>query len=68
MEDFKMPFGKHIGLKLKEVPADYLLWCYEKVELHGELKAYIEDNLDTIRKKAKELNDAYQASKKNKGR
>jgi hypothetical protein len=51
-----MPFGKHKGTSLDKVPADYLLWCHNEIaELRGPLKDYISDNLDAIKKEAKEL-------------
>lgn len=29
-DDTPMPFGKHKGTKLKDVPAHYLLWAYDE--------------------------------------
>lgn len=43
-----MPFGKYKGEKMIDVPADYLLWLYVNNKAKGELKAYIEDNIDVI--------------------
>lgn len=53
-----MPFGKHKGEKMANVPASYLLWIYDEWTLpnprfcfvNQEVKAYIEDNLDVLRK------------------
>lgn len=46
-----MPFGKHKGKALANVPAHYLLWLYENAEnLRNPLKAYIEENLDVIKR------------------
>lgn len=28
----KLPFGKHRGIKLRDVPDDYLNWCCEKLK------------------------------------
>lgn len=54
MEDNSiMPFGKYKGEQLIDVPADYLLWLYENNKANGELKAYIEDNLDVIKDQIK---------------
>jgi hypothetical protein len=46
-----MPWGKHKGMKLKDVPASYLLWCYGQPwmkdgwpQLYAYLKAH-EDQL-----------------------
>lgn len=44
-----MPFGKHKGTKLANVPADYLLFCYQNYKLIAPLKKYIEDNMDSIK-------------------
>lgn len=44
-------FGAHKGKKLANVPASYLLWLYENNISHKpELKAYIEDNMDALKK------------------
>lgn len=44
-----MPFGKHKGTKLANVPADYLLFYYQNYKLSATLKKYIEDNMDSIK-------------------
>jgi uncharacterized protein (DUF3820 family) len=31
-DDTPMPFGKHKGTELGDVPDDYLWWCYENVK------------------------------------
>jgi uncharacterized protein (DUF3820 family) len=49
-DNSSMPFGKHKGDRLINVPASYLLWLYENNKCSGELKQYIEDNLDAIKK------------------
>ena len=44
-EETLMPFGKHQGTKLANVPPDYLLWCYDNIpKLSGALKQYIDAN------------------------
>jgi Putative quorum-sensing-regulated virulence factor len=51
-----MPFGKHKGTALANVPADYLLWWYQVNtdkpliinETHTALKAYILDNIKQL--------------------
>lgn len=43
-----MPFGIHKGKEMANVPASYLLWLYENNKCGGDVKAYIEDNLDVI--------------------
>lgn len=44
-----MPYGKHKGKPLKDVPDDYLLYIYEEGIAKGDLKAYILDNLEAIK-------------------
>lgn len=44
-----MPFGKYKGENMADVPADYLLWLYENNKCNGDVKAYIEDNLQVIK-------------------
>jgi uncharacterized protein (DUF3820 family) len=44
-----MPFGKHKGEKLANVPPEYLLWLYDEGKCYGELRAYIADNMDSIK-------------------
>jgi uncharacterized protein (DUF3820 family) len=43
------PFGEHKGKKLANVPASFLFWLYMNEKCYGELKDYIEDNLDIIK-------------------
>ena len=54
-DDSIMPFGKHKGDKLANVPAAYLLWLKAQWdetpperERDRELKRYIEDNIDIL--------------------
>ena len=58
-DESPMPFGKHKGKDMDEVPAGYLLWLYD--ELQGDSKPvakalmdYIEDNRDVLEKEVKE--------------
>lgn len=47
-DETPMPFGKHKGTPLGQVPAAYLMWVQENVEadtpVRGALRAYIEEN------------------------
>lgn len=52
-DDSLMPFGEFKGRKMANVPPDRLLWMYENMKLYGELKEYIEDNLDVIKSEIK---------------
>lgn len=33
----RMPFGKHYGVLVSELPDDYLMWLYETANLYGRL-------------------------------
>jgi uncharacterized protein (DUF3820 family) len=44
-----MPWGKYAGEKLCNIPASYLIWLYENNKCYGEIKKYIEDNLDDLK-------------------
>lgn len=53
MSNIRMPFGKHKGENIEEVPADYLVWLYEnKEDLYGDIKEFIDDNLEDLRVQA----------------
>lgn len=43
-----MPFGKYKDRKMKDVPADYLLWLRDQNCRHNEVKNYIEENLTVL--------------------
>jgi uncharacterized protein (DUF3820 family) len=45
-------FGMHKGKKLANVPAQYLLYLYDKGCDHVQLMQYIQDNLDALNKEA----------------
>ena len=59
MSKLIMPFGKHKGKDIEEVPDDYLLWLLDQCETFGELNDYLKENEDAIRKGAKEIRDEY---------
>ena len=44
-----MPFGKHKGIPLKDVPDDYLYWLHGAGTSNNELAEYLEDNIDSIK-------------------
>lgn len=48
-----MPFGIHKGKRLIDVPAKYLIWLYEENKCYGQLKDYIADNMEALKKEAK---------------
>lgn len=39
----RMPFGKHKGKAMEDVPADYLLWLWDETDMHNREKQYTED-------------------------
>lgn len=48
-----MPFGKHRGEKLANVPAEYLIYMYDEGRLYGGLKQYVDDNMQSLRQEIK---------------
>lgn len=52
-DESPMPWGKHKGKKMIDVPAHYLLWLYDEMKCSGEVLAYIKDNLDVLREEVK---------------
>lgn len=49
----KITFGIHSGKALANVPASYLLWLWDGQKCFGDLKEYIQDNLEVLRSEAK---------------
>jgi len=49
-----MPYGKFKGTKMANVPPDYLLWCYQQDWCKGDVKKYIQENLDAIKSELKQ--------------
>ena len=48
-DETPMPFGKYLGVKLKDIPASYLVWIYENCEeLNFNLKQYLKVNLHIL--------------------
>jgi len=47
-----MPYGKHKGVAMANVPAEYLLWMRGNIpqddDLNKSIRAYIEDNIDLL--------------------
>ena len=44
-----MPFGKHKGKKLANVPANYLLWLFDQDWIKPDMKLYINENMDALK-------------------
>lgn len=53
-DDTPMPWGKHKGTPLANVPADYLIWLYENSKAYGKLAFYIKRNWDALKKEVAE--------------
>lgn len=44
-----MPWGKHKGKKMEDVPDDYLYWLHgTKISNNPPLRKYLDDNIDAI--------------------
>ena len=52
-DNSEMPWGKHQGIEMIDVPADYLLWLYDNDKCSGSVLVYIEDNLQVLRTEIK---------------
>ena len=44
-QEVRMPFGKHKGTPVKDVPGDYLAWLSENVPLRGDLAEAVKEVL-----------------------
>lgn len=49
-----MPFGQYKGQKLEDVPAAYLIWLLDNNKCGKDLRQYIMDNMDVLRKEVRE--------------
>ena len=56
-DETPMPFGKYKGIRLANVPADYLLYLYDSGLDGGPLRRYIDNNLEALRSEVKELEE-----------
>lgn len=43
-----MPWGKHKGTAMANVPASYLLWLLDANKCSGDVKKYIQDNKQVL--------------------
>lgn len=59
MDTTRMPWGKHKGKQLKEIPAAYLLYLYEQTWIKDwpGLHAYLKKNEDLLMKEKVENDD-----------
>lgn len=49
-DNMPMPFGKYKGIAMVNVPPDYLIYLYDNGLPDGNVKQYIEDTMDILRK------------------
>jgi len=49
----EMPWGKHQGISMANVPADYLLWLYKENKCSDNVREYIKENLDVLKEETK---------------
>jgi uncharacterized protein (DUF3820 family) len=49
-----MPWGVHAGKKMQDVPAKYLIWLLETNKCAGDVKKYIQDNLEHLKLEVKQ--------------
>lgn len=54
-----MPFGKHKGVAMAQVPAEYLMWLHENGKCSREVAIYIEDHKSELRQLAREERKEY---------
>ena len=54
-----MPFGKHKGTQMANVPASYLIWLYDNDKCSVEVREYIEDNLRVLKQEIKNDEERY---------
>lgn len=52
-DDTLMPFGKHEGKRLGDVPKDYLIWLYNENGLRPKLKEYVKTSFNLEEKPIK---------------
>lgn len=52
-DDSLMPTGMHKGVRMEDVPAEYLLKQSKNPLCQVQVKAYIEDNLDVLKVQVK---------------
>ena len=48
-DESSMPFGKHAGKKMANVPPEYLLWVYDEDRCSAPVRLYIKENLEDLR-------------------
>lgn len=49
-----MPYGKHKGRPMEDIPADYLLWLVDNSRASPKVEEYVKENLDVLQKEIRE--------------
>lgn len=57
-DESPMPWGKHQGTAMANVPASYLLHFYDKGDLHDEVQDYVRENEDVLRLEVNRFKEA----------
>ncbi len=45
-----MPYGKYKGQEMQDIPAEYLIWCYDNGKCSSGVIEYVDDNMDVLYK------------------
>lgn len=48
----RCPMGRYAGTKMKDVPAEYLLYMYESDSLGKQMRRYVAENIAELKQKA----------------
>ncbi len=54
-DESPMPYGKYKGDKMINVPAHYLIWCYDNDKVSPDVRAYIDENIDVLQKEVDQM-------------
>lgn len=52
----KMPYGQYQGQAMANIPASYLIWLYDNKRCSGNVKQYIQENIEVLRTEVKRIN------------
>jgi hypothetical protein len=59
LDEDPMPFGKHKGEKMADVPADYFNWLWietgKRYDFENDVACYIRRNLDALKQENPDL-------------
>ena len=49
-DETKLWYGKHKGKTMIDVPASYLVWCYDNNKCTANVRRYVEENREVLDK------------------